>query len=128
MLQRSLFGSSQVKQAVAAVQVQGFCEARRRRDQPSIRQATSDYVIFPFSLRRMSRKNPSLLPSVFSSGLASPSTGEEKHIHFNKQVEQYISLEVKGGEDEEPDSYAIHDYDSSDSDDGAIMIKRTNSK
>lgn len=128
MLQRSLFGSSQVKQAVAAVQVQGFREAGRRRDQPDIRQATSDCVIFPFSLRRMSRENPSLLPSVFSSGLASPGSGEAKHIHFNEQVEQYISLEMKGGEEEEPDSYAIHDYDGSDSDDGAIMIKRTNSK
>jgi hypothetical protein len=62
------------------------------------------------------------------SVLASPGTGEEKHIHFNEQVEQCISLEMKGGKDEEPDSYAIQDYDSSDSNDGAIMMKRTNSK
>jgi hypothetical protein len=78
MLQRSLFGSSQVKQAIAAVQVQGFHEARRRRDQPGMRQATSDFVIFPFSLRRMSRENPSLLPSLLSLGLTSPGTAEDK--------------------------------------------------
>jgi hypothetical protein len=128
MLQRSLFASSLVKQAVVAVQVQGFHEAGRRRDRPSIRQATSDCVAFPFSLRRMSWENPSLLPSVLSSGLASPDIGEGKNIHFNEQVEQCISLEMKGGEVEEPDSYAIQDYDNSDSDDGAIMMKRTNSK
>jgi hypothetical protein len=128
MLQRSLLALSLVKQAEAADLVQGFHEAGRRRDQPVIKQATSDCVTFPFSLRRMSRENPSLLPSVFSSGLASPGTGEGMHIHFNEQVEQCISLEMKGGEDEEPDSYAIQDYDSSDLDDTAIMMKRTNSK
>ena len=127
MLPRSLLASLLVKQAVAAVQVQGFREAGRRHDQPGIRQTTSDCVAYFFSLRRMSSENPSLLPSVFSSGLASPGTGEGKHIHFNEQVEQCISLEMKGGEEEEPDSYAIQDYNSSDSDDGAIMMKRTNS-
>jgi hypothetical protein len=128
MLQRSLLASSLVKQTVAAVEVQGFREAGRRRDQPGIRQATSDCVAFPFSLRRMSRENLSLLPSVVSSGLASLGTGQGKHIHFNELVEQCISLEMKGGEDKEPDPYAIQNYDSSDSDHGAIMMKRTYSK
>jgi hypothetical protein len=64
---------------------------------------------------------------VLSSGLASPDIGEEKHIHFNEQVEQCISLETKG-DDEEPDSCAIHDYDDSDLDDGAAMMTQTNSK
>lgn len=68
-----------------------------------------------------------MLSSISSSGLASPGTGEKKHIHFNEQVEQCIALDMKGDDDEEPDSYAIHDYDS-DSDDGAIMMKRSNSK
>jgi hypothetical protein len=128
MLQRSLFGSSRVKQAIATVQVQGFREAGRRRVQPGIRQATSDCVMFPFSSRRMSRENPNLLPSVFSSGLASLGTGEEKHIHFNERVQQYISLEMNGVGDEEPDSYGSHDYDDSDSGDGVIIMKRTNSQ
>jgi hypothetical protein len=57
-----------------------------------------------------------------SSGLVTPGTAERKHIHFNEQVEQCIALDIKGDEDDEPDSYA-HDYDSSDSDDGAIMMK-----
>jgi hypothetical protein len=74
----------------------------------------------------MNRETPSLLLSVFSSKLASASTWEGKHIHFNEQVEQYISLKMKSGEDEEPESYAIQDYDSSVSGDGAIIIKRTN--
>lgn len=70
-----------------------------------------------------------MLSSISSSGLASPGgTGEKKHIHFNEQVEQCIALEMKGDDEEEPDSYAIHDYDDSDSDDGAIMMKRSNSK
>ena len=65
---------------------------------------------------------------VLSSGLASPDIGEKKRIHFNEQVEQCISLETKGNDDEEPDSYAIHDYDDSDLDDGAAMMTQTNSK
>jgi hypothetical protein len=69
-----------------------------------------------------------MLSSISSSGLASPGTGERKHIHFNEQVEQCIALEMKGDDDEEPESYAIHDYDDSDSDDGGIMMKRSNSK
>jgi hypothetical protein len=125
MLQRSLLVSLLAKQAVAAIQVQEFRETGRRR---SIRQTTSDCVAFPFSLRRMSSENLSLLPLAFSSGLASSGTGQGKHIHFNEKVEQCISLEMKGGEDEEPDCYALQDYAIGDSDDGAIMMKRTNSK
>ncbi|PVH67843.1 hypothetical protein DL98DRAFT_662453 [Cadophora sp. DSE1049] len=124
MLQRSLLG-----QTAVAVQAEQFREAGRRRcDRLTMGRATSDFVTFSTSSRRMSRENPSLLPSVLPTGLASPSTGEEKHIHFNEQVEQYIALEVKDDEDEEPDSYAIHDSDDSDSDDGAIMMRRTDPK
>ncbi|KAH6699880.1 protein phosphatase-like protein type 1 complex subunit Hex2/Reg1 [Leptodontidium sp. MPI-SDFR-AT-0119] len=123
MLQRSLLG-----QAAVTVQAQQFREAGRRCDRLTIGRATSDFVTFSSSSRRMRRENLSLLPSVLPSGLASPSTGEEKHIHFNEQVEQYIALEIKGDEDEEPDSYAIHDSDDSDSDDGAIMMMRTDPK
>ncbi|KAL5326343.1 hypothetical protein ACEPPN_004027 [Leptodophora sp. 'Broadleaf-Isolate-01'] len=63
------------------------------------------------------------LKGFLPSGLASPSTVEEKHIHFNEQVEQYIALEITGNEDEKPNSYAIHDSDDSDSDDEAIMMR-----
>ncbi|PVH72609.1 hypothetical protein DL98DRAFT_609942 [Cadophora sp. DSE1049] len=123
MLQRSLLG-----QAAVTVQAQQFREAGRRCDRLTMGRATSDFVTFPSSFRRIRRENLSLLPSVSPSGLASPSTGEEKHIHFNEQVEQYIALEIEGDEDEEPDSYAIHDSDDSDSDDGAIMMMRTDPK
>jgi hypothetical protein len=69
-----------------------------------------------------------MLSSITSSGLASPGTGEKKHIHFNEQVEQCIALEMKGDDEEEPEMYAIHDYDDSDSDDGGIMMKESSSK
>ncbi|PVH74770.1 hypothetical protein DL98DRAFT_519012 [Cadophora sp. DSE1049] len=52
---------------------------------------------------------------------------EKKHIHFNEQVEQCIVLDMKGDDDEEPEAYAVQDYDDSDSDDGGIMMKRSNS-
>ncbi|KAE8441538.1 hypothetical protein EG329_004846 [Mollisiaceae sp. DMI_Dod_QoI] len=123
MLQRSLSSSSLLKQAAAAVQAQQSGGMGR----PIITRGTSDYTI-PFSSRRLSRENTSMLSSVSSSGLASPGTGERKHIHFNEQVEQCIALEMKGDDDEEPEAYAIHNYDDSDSDDGGIMMKRSNSK
>jgi hypothetical protein len=37
-------------------------------------------------------------------------------------------LEIKGGKDSHSDSYEFHDYDGSDSGDGANMLKRTSSK
>ncbi len=58
----------------------------------------------------------------------SPDIGEKKRIHFNEQVKQCIALEMKGDNDEEPDSDTIHDSDDSDSDDGVVMMARTNSK
>jgi hypothetical protein len=118
MLQRSLSSSSLLKQAAAAVQAQQ--SENGGIDRPGIGRATSDYMSYPFSSRRSSRENPSMLSSISSSGLASPGTGEKKHIHFNEQVEQCIALDMKG-DDDEPEPY--HNYDSSDSDDGAIMMK-----
>lgn len=120
MLQRSLSASSLVKQAAAAVQAQ---QSDRR---PGAIRAQSDYIAFPFSSRRLSRENTSVLPSISSSGLSSRFEGEKKHIHFNEQVEQCIALDMKGDEDEDP--YPIPDEYDSDSDDGAIMMKRSNSK
>lgn len=123
MLQRSLSASSLVKQAAAAVQAQQL----DRRPSAGLR-AQSDYIAFPFSSRRLSRENTSVYPSISSSGLSSPWQGERKHIHFNESVEQCIALDVKGDDEEEMDPYAIHEDFDSDSDDGAIMMKRTNSK
>ena len=65
---------------------------------------------------------------VLSSELASPDIREKKRIHFNEKVEQCIALEMEGDDDKEPDSYNIHDTDDSDSDDGTIIMTRTNSK
>lgn len=122
MLQRSLSSSSLLKQAAAAVQAQQY---EGLGDRPRLGRATSDYV-YSFSSRRLSHDHPSYLSSISSSGYASPGGGEKKHIHFNEQVEQCIALEMKGDEDEE--SYPINNYDDSDSDDGAIMMKKSNSK
>jgi hypothetical protein len=55
----------------------------------------------------------------------SPDT-ERKHIHFNKQVKQCIALDVKGADDE-PEPKTMDYGDDNDSDDGGIMMKRTNS-
>lgn len=121
MLQRSISASSLLKQAAAAVQAQQL-----NGNRPSLNRATSDYIAFPFSSAHQSRD--STLPSVSSSsGVASPGTGEKKHIHFNEQVEQCIALEMKGDDEEELDAYAIRDTYDSDSDDGAIMMKRSSS-
>ena len=124
MLQRSLSSSSLLKQAAAAVQAQQSENGGISR--PLLGRATSEYA-YPFSSRRLSQENTSMLSSINSSGLASPGSGEKKHIHFNEQVEQCIALEMKGEDDDEHE-YAIQNYDDSDSDDGAIMMKRSNSK
>jgi hypothetical protein len=116
MLQRSLSSSSLLKQAAAALQAQQSDGFDRGLDPPEFAQMN-------FASRRMS-DHPSLLSSITSSGMQSPGT-ERKHIHFNEQVEQCIAVEVKGAEDEPEPS--IMDYDDSDSDDGGIMMKRSNS-
>ena len=125
MLQRTLSSSSLLKQAAAAVQAQQ--SENGGIDRPGIGRITSDYVSYAFASGRISREHASQLSSLTSSGLASPGTGEKKHIHFNEQVEQCIALEMKGDDDEEPEAYAVHDYDDSDSDDGGIMMKRSSS-
>ncbi|TDZ74456.1 Uncharacterized protein CTRI78_v000877 [Colletotrichum trifolii] len=124
MLQRSLSASSLVKQAAAAVQAQEK-DGRRRLGRPPLERATTDYVTFPFSSRRLSRESSNLCPSSTSSGVISPSS-ERKHIHFNEQVSQCIAVDVKGDEDEEDAD--TERYDNSDSDEGAIMMKRSKTK
>ncbi|KAF2967784.1 hypothetical protein GQX73_g5842 [Xylaria multiplex] len=126
MLQRSLSSSSLLKQAAAAVQAQQK-DAGNWIGRPILHRAHTDFVTFPFSKRRRSRANTSLLPSTTTSGLASPAA-ERKHIHFDEQVKQCIAVEVKGDDDDdEPDSYHWN-YDDSDSDDSAIMMKTTKTR
>lgn len=62
-------------------------------------------------LKRRSTQEMMLQKSVSSSAVTSPSWSEEKHIHFNEQVEQCLALDGDG-------------YDR-DSDDGAVMMKDT---
>ncbi|KJR80595.1 protein phosphatase type 1 complex subunit hex2 [Sporothrix schenckii 1099-18] len=126
MLQRSLSASSLIKQAAAAVQAQQKDSGARRMSRPRLERATTDYVTFPFSSRQYSTGPPSMLPSTSSSGIVSP-TSERRHIHFNEQVEQCIAVEAKG-EDDDADSFIARPNYDSDSDDGAIMMKRTTSK
>lgn len=126
MLQRSLSASSLLKQAAAAVQAQQKDAGARRMSRPRLERAATDYITFPFSSRQYSTGPPSMLPSTFSSGIVSPST-ERRHIHFNEQVEQCIAVDVKGDDDDCSFMAARYSYDS-DSDDGAIMMKRSSSK
>ncbi|KAI0842045.1 hypothetical protein F5Y06DRAFT_284906 [Hypoxylon sp. FL0890] len=125
MLQRSLSSSSLLKQATAVVQAQQK-DGGVRVGRPILQRATTDYVTFPFSSRRRSRENTSVLPSAMSSGITSPSS-ERKHIHFDEQVQQCIAVDAKGDdEDEDEVAHCRWGYgDDSDSDDGAIMMKRT---
>ncbi|KAI1481638.1 hypothetical protein F4774DRAFT_407520 [Daldinia eschscholtzii] len=125
MLQRSLSSSSLLKQATAAVQAQQK-DGAVRIGRPILLRATTDYVTFPFSSKRKSRENTSILASTASSGIVSPSS-ERKHIHFDEQVQQCIAVDIKG-EDEDEDEFDHCRWaydDDSDSDDGAIMMKRT---
>ncbi|KAI2629046.1 hypothetical protein GGS21DRAFT_527198 [Xylaria nigripes] len=124
MLQRSLSSSSLIKQAAAAVQAQQKGNSVRR---PILHRAHTDFVTLPFSKRRKSRENTSLFPSTATSGLVSPAT-ERKHIHFDEQVKQCIAVDVKGDDEDDEEPEARWNYDDSDSDDGAIMMKRTQSR
>jgi hypothetical protein len=124
MLQRSLSNSSLVQQAAAAVQAQEH-DGRRRLSRPSLGRRATDYVSTPFASGRVSRDN-SLAVSSTSSELVSPNS-ERRHIHFNEQVEQCIAVDIKGDDDDE-DPAGRDRYGDSDSDDGAIMMKRTKLK
>jgi hypothetical protein len=90
MLQRLLSVSSLVKYTTAKAQAQQLCVAGQGYDRPSIEPVTSTCITFPSSLI-----------------LASPGLREEKHIHFDKQVRQCITLETKGDKDKEINLYTI---------------------
>jgi len=125
MLQRSLSASSLVKQAAAAVQAERSGGLKKTGRRPLLGRATTDYIAFPFSSRGVSNDHTSLFPSAVSSGLISPNAG--KHIHFNEQVSQCIAVEVKGDDEDDEGGVGKYPFDS-DSDDDAIMMKRTVSK
>ncbi|KAK4242353.1 hypothetical protein C8A03DRAFT_11470 [Achaetomium macrosporum] len=126
MLQRSLSTSSLVKQAAAAVQAQQQGNLKRIGRRPGLERANTDYITFPFSSRGVSHDGTSLFPSTRSSGIVSPSGGR-KHIHFNEQVSQCIAVDVKEDDEDDDTEMGHYQYDS-ESDDGAIMMKQTQSK
>ncbi|KAI0482908.1 protein phosphatase type 1 complex subunit Hex2/Reg1 [Xylariaceae sp. FL0804] len=127
MLQRSLSSSSLLKQATAVVQAQQE-DGAGRMNRPVLQRANTDYITYPFSSRRRSCENTSLLPSNATSGVISPSA-ERKRIHFDEQVTQCIAVDVKGDDDEEDEAYQFRwRFDDSDSDDGAIMMKKTTTR
>ncbi|KAI3328887.1 hypothetical protein HD806DRAFT_519256 [Xylariaceae sp. AK1471] len=126
MLQRSLSSSSLLKQAAAAVQAQQK-DGTNRIPRPILHRAHTDIITFPFSKRRRSRANTSLVPSTATSGLVSPAA-ERKHIHFDEQVKQCIAVDVKGDDDDDEIDAHRWRYDDSDSDDGAIMMKTTQNR
>lgn len=129
MLQKSISASSLIKQAAAAVQAQQKAMPRgiRVASRPRFERATTDYVTFPFSSRRISREHLSVEPSSSTSGVLSPNS-ERKHIHFNEQVEQCIAVDDKGDDDEDDDMDSDKFNYDSDSDDGIMMMKTTTKK
>jgi hypothetical protein len=122
MLQKSLSSSSLLKQAAAAVQAQQKGH-RVGNARPALQRATTDFVTYPFSSRGRSHQTSSE-----TSGVVSPSA-ERKHIHFDEHVQQCIAVDLKGDEEEEEEvDHSGWGYDdSSDSDNGPIMMKLTKS-
>ncbi|KAI1336828.1 protein phosphatase type 1 complex subunit Hex2/Reg1 [Xylariaceae sp. FL0016] len=129
MLQRSLSSSSLLKQATAVVQAQQQVGTDRGSRPILQRATTADYVTYPFSARRKTHENTSLIPSACTSGAVSPSA-ERKHIHFDEQVQQCIAVDIKGDDDDDEANATRWKYDDidSDSDDGAIMMKQTKTR
>ncbi|KAG5978022.1 hypothetical protein E4U55_006411 [Claviceps digitariae] len=127
MLQRSLISASLLKQATAAVQAQENRGGLKHKTEKH--NITDYYVTYPLSLRRESQattNSSSLAASTDSSNLSSPFP-ERKHIHFNEQVEQYIAINMK--DDDEDDFFGQDQFgQDSDSDAGALMMKRIKTK
>jgi len=98
-------------------------------DRASFGRATSGYVTLPLSLRLSRQGDVNKLPSVAPSGEQSLATNERRHIHFHDKVEQFIAVDVDGGNDEDGgESYTIYgdgDGDDSSSDDGVLMMKES---
>lgn len=77
-----------------------------------------DYLDFPLQTKGQAETGP--VPINAPSGNVPPSSAR-KHIHFDEQVKQSIAVNIYG---EEEDGYIHHDnYNDSDSDGGAIMMK-----
>ena len=89
MLQNSLSSSSLLKRAAAAVQAQQSPEFNR----PSTRRPEIAPIVF--APRPLIGHHPSLRSSTSSTRSQSPGS-ERKHIQFNEQVEQCISLDIRG--------------------------------
>ena len=134
MLQKSISASSLVKQAAAAVQAQqatGTTLDKPRR--PVIGRASSDFAAtIPF--RTISRDTTDYFSSSRStSGLQTPDLSEKKHIRFDEKVEQCIAVECKGVDEDEEDDFnhnpwAKYRGDSSSSDEGVVMMKKSRKK
>ncbi|KAH8742245.1 hypothetical protein BGZ57DRAFT_937011 [Hyaloscypha finlandica] len=115
MLQRSFSSLSLRRQAAATAQAQ-------HSDNRGLICLRTDYRVsndtVSFSSPGFSQEDTSMLSSISSLGSISPEVGEKKTIRFNEQVEQCISLEIKGNGSKE--IYAINDYDDSDSENGEL--------
>jgi hypothetical protein len=122
MLERSISSSSLLKRAAAAVQAEQS-EVSRYDSNRSEWKTTSNDVKPLIPWTEMSRNLPtSLLSSMASSGLITPSIREKKHIHFDEQVQQFIALEMNVENDEE---HEPHDKYDGDSDDGPIATRKS---
>jgi hypothetical protein len=120
MLQRSLSTASLLKQATAAV------KARETRGilRLHLGRSSTDYFAYPFASYRLSGQSSSVVPSVESSRIVSPSS-ERKYVHFNEQVERCIAVEAKGDDNKD----MVDDYYGFDSDlvEG-VRVKRVETK
>lgn len=110
--QELLIYAPPLKQATATTPAQTTCETLEHGE---------DNVANSLSAQRDNQGITSLATSSGSSNTTSTSPSpEQKHIHFNELVEQYIAIDIMGDYEYEED-YDIYDYDSSSSDDGIMM-------
>ncbi|EHK43706.1 uncharacterized protein TrAtP1_008106 [Trichoderma atroviride] len=112
MPQELLIYAPPLKQATATIPAQTTCETLEHGE---------DNVANSVSAQRDNQYTVSLAASSGLSNTTSTSPSrEQKHIHFNELVEQYIAIDVMGDYEYEED-YDIYDYDGSSSDDGIMM-------
>ncbi|KAH7113440.1 hypothetical protein EDB81DRAFT_768136 [Dactylonectria macrodidyma] len=116
MLQGPASSSSLILQRGAAAVQEQEGDGWRLTKSAFDRAAMADYIMFPFSSRRINRDTSRVLLTPTSSGISSPGI-ERKHIHFNDEVEQCIAVEAMDGDDD-IDTDQLGD---SDFDDGVMM-------
>ena len=130
MLQKSISASNLVKQAAASVQAQGGNNNESRRS--ILERTNSEFLPSGLNSETPSRDPPDYFSEKSSStGDETPSCEKcKRHIRFDDKVEQCIAVEMKEGDNDEPESSEDEEEEprrslsSDSSDEGLVMMKR----